>query len=88
MKRSEILASPTVKEAGAGLLEWKLEVKAVMLSENTKLGREARKAIDHRTRFCGSSNKLLNFSWSVLPCSLYLMNPDFRPPKTQGPQDS
>lgn len=39
MKRSEILASPTVKEAGAGLLKWKLGVKAVMLSENTKLGR-------------------------------------------------
>lgn len=57
MKRSEILACPTVKEAGAGLLEWKLGVKAVMLSENTKLGREARKAIDHGTGFCGSPQK-------------------------------
>lgn len=65
MKRSEILAKPTVKEAGAGLLEWELGVtfsQAVMSSEDTKLGREAGKVIDYGTGFCGGPNKSLNSS--------------------------
>lgn len=88
MKRSEILESLTVEEAGTGLWEWELGVtfsrgQAILSLEDTKLGRDTVRAIALGTTEPGSVGTPINH---LTPAGLCCSTPCTSWALTAGPE--